>query len=132
MPGKAVTVGTFFVMFMSFVGAENASAQQCVAGPKCNAASAKATTYMERLKSGLTLRGGYAADAAATNSCGMEVAAEVNRACANEMRAMGREDCAGQAYAQADQFKKSAAQSRAASNAMSGTPETDWKRACGF
>jgi hypothetical protein len=112
---------------------------QCSPGPRCQAAGQRSQSFlagMERRLSAQQARmsanprlAGGARGAADVAYCTQMVGAEISRVCADEQRAMGREDCARQAYAQRDELLRAAQGSRSAGEAVS---VGQWQQTCGW
>lgn len=80
--------------------------QNCSPGPTCAAAGQRVQAYVAQIQS--RIGGAGIATAAHLNYCVMMVAAELNRACADELRAAGHNECADLADRQKDEFLNNA------------------------
>lgn len=92
-----------------FAVAGAAHAQQCAAGPKCTAQGNKMAALIEKQK--LRLGMDSASEAALGAFCVNWAQAELARFCGDELKKLGRPDCADLAYQQQAENKRVALQS---------------------
>ena len=104
------------------------AAQSCVAGPLCSAAGSRYKSYTTKMTTRLNNSSGTA-NAATLNYCVMMFGAEVSRACADEQRASGKNNCADLADQQKQAFLQNA---KTSEKIVKMTSQGSFHQICGF